>query len=342
MNSMDYRAVFDAFRGMKVLVIGDVMVDAYLWGRVERISPEAPVPVVSVERRESRLGGAANVALNLLALGAEPLLLSFTGDDPRGAEFASLLATAGLAGNGIIRLSDRPTTTKFRVFGNKVQMLRVDEEESESAGDEASESLIRRFDALMEARDLRAVIFQDYDKGVISPPLIRHVVDRAAARGIPVAVDPKHRNFLEYKDVDLFKPNLKEMREGLKLDQLTVGGELSAAAASLQERLRARMLMVTLADQGVYIRSHSATGLEEHHLPAHVRNISDVSGAGDTVISVAALGLAAGLAPRDIASLSNRAGGLVCERAGVVPVDRQELLREIETEQHRQRGHGQD
>ena len=313
----------------KVLIIGDVMVDSYLWGRVERISPEAPVPIVAVQKRESRLGGAANVALNIRAMGADATLLTVVGDDMKGREFGAMLSQSGISDAGVVYSHRRVTTTKFRIIGNLVQMLRVDEEMDHNLGPEDMENLIRKFDTLMEESHVDAIIFQDYDKGVISPELIDHVVARATEKGIPVAVDPKQRNFMEYKGVSLFKPNLKELREGMKLDHMPQDEALYAAASQLQEILGTEIILVTMSERGVYIRRKKDGRIEEHQVAAHVRSISDVSGAGDTVISLAALCLACGLGLEDIASISNRAGGLVCEQVGVVPVDRDRLLDEL-------------
>jgi len=305
------------------------MVDSYLWGQVERISPEAPVPIVAVQKRENRLGGAANVALNLRAMGASATLLTVVGDDMKGREFSALLNEAGISDAGVVYSHRRVTTTKFRVIGNKVQMLRVDEEVDHPLEQEDMELLLQRFDTLMAGQKVDAIIFQDYDKGVITPGLIRHVVDRAAERGVPVAVDPKQRNFDAYRGVTLFKPNLKELREGLKLDHSPQGEGLVAAASQVQDMLQARVVLVTLSEKGVYIRQRGPEGITEHQVPAHVRNISDVSGAGDTVISIAALCLGSGVGLMDLAAISNRAGGLVCEEVGVVPVNREHLLKEL-------------
>lgn len=329
MKKQAYIDLFDRFQRQHLLVIGDVMVDSYLWGQVERISPEAPVPIVAVQKRENRLGGAANVALNLRALGAAATLLTVVGDDMKGREFAAMLNEVGISDAGVVYSHRRVTTTKFRVIGNKVQMLRVDEEVDHPLVKEDMELMLQRFDALMSGAPVDAIIFQDYDKGVITPDFIAHVVKVASSKGIPVAVDPKQRNFMEYKGVSLFKPNLKELREGLKLDQQPQGEALIAATALVQEKLSASILLVTLSEKGVYIRRRAEEGIEEYRVPAHIRNISDVSGAGDTVISLAALCLGCGVDLRELAAISNRAGGLVCEEVGVVPVNREKLLAEL-------------
>jgi rfaE bifunctional protein kinase chain/domain len=238
-----YTDFFSSLKTKTILVIGDVMVDAYLWGKVDRISPEAPVPVVAVRKRENRLGGAANVALNIKAMGAEAILLSVVGDDVKGREFAALLEQAGLPSDGMIYSADRITTTKFRVIGNKVQLLRVDEESEEALNPREEEAISRRFSDLIGKQRIDAIVFQDYDKGVINPGLIRTVMKAAHQAGIPVAVDPKKKNFFEYKGVRLFKPNLKELREGLKLDQAPEGEKMEEAVSRLQAELQADIVM---------------------------------------------------------------------------------------------------
>jgi rfaE bifunctional protein kinase chain/domain len=331
MPRRDYHNVFEKFRQLKVMVIGDVMVDTYIFGKVERISPEAPVPVVSVEKRVSRLGGAANVALNLMSLGAEPVLCSVIGDDAKGEDFIQLLTEAGINPQGIIKSKNRLTTTKFRVIGNKTQMLRVDEEVIHDLNPADQASLINIIGDFIRSATLSAIIFQDYNKGVLTPDLITRVIEMAKTQGIAVAVDPKKKNFLHYNGAAFFKPNLKELREGLNRDiQINDKTGLQEAAAFLHKELGIKIIMTTLSEQGVFISSISDDGQAvQQILPAHIRNIADVSGAGDTVISVATLGLAAGLDPAEIAALSNLAGGLVCEEVGVVPVDRERLLNEV-------------
>lgn len=315
------------FEGLRVLVVGDVMLDTYIFGKVERISPEAPVPVVAVKERTSRLGGAANVALNLHALGAEPVMVSVIGNDPRAEEFAELCIKQQLNTSGLIRVNDRPTTTKFRVIGNNVQMLRVDEESTQPVTESDTEAMLQFVAKTLKSTKIDGVVFQDYDKGVISPRLIDQVVSMAHAQNIPVAVDPKKRNFLHYKKVDFFKPNLKELREGLNINPELF--ELEAAVANLQFMLDAQQVMVTLSEKGVYIRAKNTNDFVVHRYPAFLRNIADVSGAGDTVISVATLCLALRQPSWVTAYLSNLAGGLVCEEVGVVPVNKTKLQQEL-------------
>lgn len=322
--------LFASFENTRVLVIGDVMLDTYVWGNVNRISPEAPVPIVAVEKREVRLGGAANVALNLKSLGAEPVLCSVVGQDARGDEFSNLLQKDNMSTIGIIKSVDRKTTTKFRIIGNNTQLLRVDDETTTSLVPAEKEKLKQKINKILDEEAIRIIILQDYDKGVLDKEIIEFTVNLASSKNIPLAVDPKQKNFLSYKNVTLFKPNLKEINEGLNL---SVTGEdiqqVEAAVTQLQTILNADIIMNTLSENGVFIRWKENDTYKSSHLNAHIRNIADVSGAGDTVISVAALCLAEGLNPEDLTAVANLAGGLVCEEVGVVPIDKNRLHDEV-------------
>jgi rfaE bifunctional protein kinase chain/domain len=330
MPGRDYQQVFEQFTHQRVLVIGDVIVDAYLIGKVDRISPEAPVPVVSIEKKMNRLGGAANVALNLKALGSEPILCSVIGNDSQGKEFIDLLAAENISNEAILISNDRITTTKFRIIGNKAQMLRVDEEITDDLNPKDEAALIAKILDIIEKSLVHAIIFQDYNKGVLTPHLINSVIERAKDDLIPVSVDPKKKNFLQYKGVSLFKPNLKELREGLGREIRSDDAvSLTEAAMQLHKGQDINTVLITLSDEGMFIsRHHHFDSITQHLVPAHKRNISDVSGAGDTVISVASLCLACNLEPLEIATLANLAGGIVCEEAGVVPISRDKFLKE--------------
>lgn len=323
--------LFESFNNQKILVVGDVMIDSYLWGKVDRISPEAPVPVVAVKKRENRLGGAANVALNLKSLGAKPVLCSAIGDDSKGNEFVELLKNENLSFEGITKSSNRITTTKFRVFGNNSQLIRVDEEILSDLIKDDFDRLLSVIHHLMNKGDVKAIVFQDYNKGVLSKDLITKVIALANDKKIPVVVDPKKKNFGEFKNVSLFKPNLKELKEGLKMESVTVeNSELKYVVDKLHKQQNIKTILTTLSEKGVMISTKvSENKFEKHFIPAHIRTISDVSGAGDTVISVATLCLVAGLAPKNIASISNLAGGIVCEEVGVVPINKERLFNEV-------------
>lgn len=329
MQNPDYKKLFDSFNDLNVLIIGDVMIDSYLWGHVSRISPEAPVPVVAVDKRENRLGGAANVALNVKAMGANPILCSVVGNDPKGNEFISLLEEQQMETCGIVKSTNRITTTKFRVIGNKVQMLRVDEETDTDLNESDNSELLGKFRKVLDENSINVIIFQDYDKGIITKGLIQSIVSIAKEKGIPVSVDPKKKNFTNYKNVSLFKPNLKELKEGLNIEfDSKVRSELDKAAEQLNEILHADMLLITLSEDGVLIRYRNNGTNSASIIPSNVRSISDVSGAGDTVIGIASLCLAKNIDPEEMAFIANLAGGLVCERVGVVPVDKEQLYNE--------------
>lgn len=320
--------LFDAFGRQRVMIVGDVMVDAYLWGRVDRISPEAPVPIVAVHQRESRLGGAANVAINIQALGANPLLCSVIGKDRSGDELLALMRELGMDTAGMISSDTRVTTVKTRVIGNNHQLLRVDDEVLSPLGTKDQEILFDRILSLLDTQRPDVVVFEDYDKGVLGESLIRRIVEACRERSIPTAVDPKKNNFNHYHGVTLFKPNLSELKAGLKVDiDRTDANAIARVTEPFRQGHQIDKLLVTLSEAGVYY----ADGGNGEIIPAHVRNISDVSGAGDTVISVAALCLSLGVSTRTLAALSNLAGGLVCEKVGVVPVDKQQLLEEAST-----------
>jgi len=322
----------ELFKGLKVLVIGDIMLDTYIWGRAERLSPEAPVPVVEVEKRTSSPGGAANVAANLKSLGAIPLICSLTGDDQRAEELLKLIESQGISIQGILKDPARTTTTKFRIIANKTQLLRVDEETSTPLTADQTRRLLQRIRHLMENEKPAALIFQDYDKGVITPLLIEETIALAREKSIPVCVDPKRRNFMAYQKATLFKPNLKEFREGIGAvrESELQPEKLEREMTGLQEMLQCEILMVTLSDKGMALRYRENGQWIFSILPAEVRKVADVSGAGDTVISVAALGLAVGLNPVETALLANLAGGIVCEEVGVVPIAPEKLWKEYE------------
>ncbi|MDF9800865.1 rfaE bifunctional protein kinase chain/domain [Catalinimonas alkaloidigena] len=329
--------IFNAFRQLKVLIVGDVMLDAYIWGKAERISPEAPVPIVHVRKREKRLGGAANVALNVQAMGATPLLCAVIGDDHAGEDFINLLHAQNITAQGIIKSKKRLTTVKERVIAGSQQMLRVDSEDDELLCEDDRLSLLKRIKTLIPETDV--IIFQDYDKGVLSKELIQEVIALAQKHKVPTAVDPKRRNFLHYRKATLFKPNLKELREGLQAENLAIHKEKHETALTFEQaivqasdRLKALLevqsTFITMSERGVYIDTTFQEQEDKHIIPAHIRQISDVSGAGDTVISIAALCLALNLAPRLLAELANLGGGIVCEYTGVVSIQRDRLLEE--------------
>ena len=324
-ESGDIQQIFKSFNNLNVLIIGDVMIDTYIWGNVNRISPEAPVPIVSITKKENRLGGAANVALNIQSMGATPILCSVIGNDEGSKLFLDLLKVQKLSAEGIIKSKKRLTTIKTRVIGGNHQMLRVDDEIETSLATEEIDELLEKIKKLIISKKVDVIIFEDYDKGCITSDLIKESVAFAKQKNIPIVVDPKKKNFMSYNGVTLFKPNLKELKEGLKLDFDHNNIKLlEKVAAAFIKKQNIGTLLITLSEKGIYTHGSKTKTV----IPAHVRNISDVSGAGDTVISLAALCLALNLSPAITATLANLAGGLVCEKVGVVPIDKKQLLDE--------------
>lgn len=323
----DMKNLFNSFNGKKIMVVGDMMLDIYMNGKVERISPEAPVPIVSVTKTFSRLGGAANVAQNLKALGAEPILCSVIGKDEKSNDLISLMLEHNMNTSGIVKSYERITTTKVRIIGNNAQMLRVDTEDTFDLTEKEYDSLIDKISEIANTENIDGIILQDYNKGVLTERLIKEVISIANERNIPIGVDPKKKNFLAYQNATFFKPNLKELKEGIgisaKDDSIE---EIVNAADALQNRLNCRFIMTTLSERGVLIKDYETNTW--HHIPAHLRKIADVSGAGDTVLSVAMLCLICKEDAYNIAALSNLAGGLVCEEIGAVPINKERLFEE--------------
>lgn len=326
MDNSEIKQIFAKFSQMRVVVIGDAMVDTYMWGKVDRMSPEAPVPIVSVTKRENRLGGAANVSLNLKALGATPILFSVIGDDETGRIFKKLLEKRDLSSEGIFIDPQRITTLKNRIISKGQHIARVDEETTDIIKPDMEISVVVAIKKLIEKNSIDVIIFVDYDKGVITPTLFKAINNLALQKGIPTVVDPKKRNFLNYKNVSLFKPNFEEFVDGtgiaLKKGDLE---SLRIAADKFKRKQNFKLIFITLSELGVFI----SNGIKEQYFPAVIRHIADVSGAGDTVISVVSLAMAAGLQPKVMALMSNLAGGLVCEKLGVVPVDKEQLIKEM-------------
>lgn len=322
---MNYTELFNQFKGKRILVIGDVMIDSYLRGKVNRVSPEAPVPIVSLDKEEDRLGGAANVAVNLIAFDAKPIICSVVGSDKHGEDLVNLLEASDISGEGLVLSGTRKTTVKTRVIGNNQQLIRIDSEQTNPITELEELQLIDKVKQLIN-KGVDGIIFEDYNKGVLTPNCIEQIIRMANENDIITTVDPKKDNFLAYKNVTLFKPNLKELKEGLGIN-FTFSEEkdkFESAVSELEKQLNNSISFVTLSEHGVFIKGNE----KMHYVPAHVRNIADVSGAGDTVISVATLCLIAGLPLNVIAEISNIAGGLVCEKSGVVSIDKDQLLEE--------------
>jgi|TARA_B100001142_G_C14343825_1_gene659086 rfaE bifunctional protein kinase chain/domain len=318
MKKKEIKQLFDSFKNMTVLIVGDSMIDSYMWGKIERQSPEAPVPVVEIEKHENRLGGAANVARNIKSLGAEPILCSVIGDDYNGYELKKLLEQEKVTIDGIIHELGRKTTTKTRVISEDKHQLRIDEEQVKPINSE--EKLLTIVYENMQNTDV--IILQDYNKGVLTPKVIEDIIKKANKLEIPTIIDPKIKNFNSYRNCTIFKPNLKEIKIGCNINfNENDISEIKSATIDLLKKMNAEGILLTLSDKGICIQTEDRF----YHTKAEEREIIDVSGAGDTVISTAALCLAAKIDNLHLSQFANLSGGLVCEKVGVVPVDKSNL-----------------
>jgi rfaE bifunctional protein kinase chain/domain len=326
MDAATCKHLFDSFAKTKIGVVGDIMLDTYWWGSVDRISPEAPVPIVSLQRKETRVGGAANVALNLSSLGAPTTIFAVIGKDAEGKELSSLLQKEGINTSYINESDSRVTTNKVRVMGRNQQMMRLDHEHIHDITTAEEQSLLANFYSYVDTEKPSLIILEDYNKGVLTENIIHAVIDYCNQKGIPTAVDPKQKNFLAYKGCTIFKPNLKEVKEGLKIELGVVNSDnLYKVHQALQKALDHKISFITLSEHGVYFGMEGKQQL----IPTHIRNIADVSGAGDTVIAVASLTYAATKDMSLAAEIANIAGGLVCELVGTAPIDKNSLAAEV-------------
>jgi rfaE bifunctional protein kinase chain/domain len=323
----DFFKLFESFKEIKAGVIGDIMLDTYWWGHVERISPEAPVPVVSLDKREHRIGGAGNVALNLASLGAKVSTFSFIGNEEEGRLLEGLLRDHAIDTRYLVKSDSRITTVKARIISRNQQMMRLDSETTADLSVSEEDELIARVSAYLEKEKPQVILFEDYNKGVLTQRVIREVTELCKKRGVVTAVDPKRKNFFAYEGVTIFKPNLKEVKEGLNLllEDIHLAA-LKDIHAQLAERLKHAISFITLSEKGVFYEASSGSGI----VPSHVRNVADVSGAGDTVIAVASLVYAATKDIRLMAEMANIAGGLVCEEVGTMAIDKTRLMEECE------------
>jgi len=311
--------LFQSFRKQKIAVIGDVMIDKYIFGHVSRISPEYPVPVVDVTHENSRLGGAANVALNTHALGAETVLIGVTGKDSGRDALLALMREHGLESGMLLEDASRPTTSKTRILSQNHHITRVDHESREPLDAGTESRLLDMFGDV--AGTLDAVVLEDYNKGVLTESLISAVTGICRELGIPVLVDPKIKGFFAYGGCTVFKPNLSELAASLGIVLRNSDKEVEEACLMLRERLEADSFVVTRSEQGMTVYNGSFT-----HIPATSLKVADVSGAGDTVISVLALGAAAGLDLVTSTKIANLAAGTVCQEVGAVPVRPEKLF----------------
>lgn len=317
---MNAAKLLERVRGEAVAVVGDLMLDRFVWGRVSRISPEAPVPVVEVERESFHLGGAANVARNLASLGVKPLLLGVVGIDEASNQLRAALQERGLSDNAVLGDKSRRTTVKTRIIAGSQQVVRADWESIDDL-DEEMES--RALAALTEIIDpARALVLSDYAKGTLTPRIIERALELAKANGIPVLVDPKLRRYRLYKGVTLVTPNLYEAERFAGLAVHT-DEDIAIAARSILDELGCTAVLITRGEQGMTLFEADQSPL---HIPTLAREVFDVSGAGDTVIAAAALALAAGATLPEAAELANRAAGVVVGKLGTATVEPSELL----------------
>ncbi|MCX7954124.1 MAG: D-glycero-beta-D-manno-heptose-7-phosphate kinase [Bacteroidales bacterium] len=323
----DYREVINNFSKFNILVVGDVMLDEYIYGDVERISPEAPIPVVNIKNKQQRLGGAANVALNIRSLGATVSLCSVIGNDANSEIIVNLCRQNNIKTNFVFS-DNRPTTVKTRIISQRQHLLRIDNENDDILNDNEENKFIKTLNHLLSSENFNAVIFEDYDKGVLTKNSISFLIDYCNKNSIVTTVDPKFRNFNYYANCTLFKPNFKEFSRGignLRLNKNNIN-ELTNFVNNFRIQNSIKIILITLSEKGMLI----VTDNETHYLPTQVIEVADVSGAGDTVISISTLCLLAGLSVYDIAFVSNVAAGIVCQKIGVVPITANELLNHLQ------------
>jgi D-glycero-beta-D-manno-heptose-7-phosphate kinase len=306
-------------RSKKVLVIGDLMVDQYLMGDVTRISPEAPVPVIEVKGESLKFGGAANVALNILSLGCIPILVGIIGKDRMGDEFLKLMSECGIDTRGILVSSHRPTTVKTRIIGQSQHIARVDRENKEYLNKDEEIQLNEIIESIISQSD--SIILEDYNKGVLTKNIIEQTINLANTNDILITVDPKFINFMLYKKVTMFKPNIKETEEALAT-KIQNDADLEKAGKILLEKLNNENILITKGSKGMSLFSKDGS---IRHIPTGARKVADVSGAGDTVISTLTAALMGGASKEEAVTLSNFAAGIVCEEVGIIPVDLSKL-----------------
>jgi D-glycero-beta-D-manno-heptose-7-phosphate kinase len=322
------RNPFIEFQNKKILIIGDVMIDRYLYGNVNRISPEAPVPVLEKTTVEDRLGGAANVAFNIASMGAIPIVASVIGNDAESKILIKLfkkgIGSKKFTSDLLVGSNERMTTLKMRLLADSQQLIRVDQENTFDLTKNEEKNFISRLKEYIKKTKIDAIIFQDYNKGVLTKNVIEEITKLSTQKNIPITVDPKKKNFLQYQNCTLFKPNLKEIRESVPFAVYPEIESLRKASRFLKEKLQHSLTMITLSSKGLYLDD----GIQDIILPTTPRNISDVSGAGDTVISLATLALSCNWDMKKIGILCNMGGGQVCEEIGVVPINLENLAKE--------------
>lgn len=316
----DFTALLDRARDLNILVAGDLMLDRFVHGSVDRISPESPVPVLAIEREDFMPGGAGNVLINVQALGAKAVVFAVCGDDAAGAQLRALGTQAGADMAGVITDPSRPTTQKTRYVARGQQLLRSDVEKTHALNAAIEEKLLAGITAALPR--VKAVVLSDYGKGVLSPALIAAIIGAATKAGVPVLVDPKGRDYAKYKGASVVTPNRRELAEACDMPPLKKDAEIETAALDLILRSGVQAVVATRSEDGLSVIE---PGKPVRHFPVHVREVFDVSGAGDTVIATIAVALAAGAVLADAARLANIAGGIAVGKAGTTPVTADEL-----------------
>ncbi len=309
--------------GKRIAVIGDVMLDRYYWGSVSRVSPEAPVPVIDLERETYHLGGAANVAANLSTLGASPILCGIVGRDQAGDTFRKAAESLGISHEGLFTDTSRPTTVKTRIIGNNQQIARLDAEVRDAIAPDGEKFIL---DVLTSESGLSGIIFEDYNKGTLTPGMISKVLAFAHERRIPVFVDPKFDNFFNFEGATVFKPNKKEAAQAIGFS-LKTKDDIARSGQLLLEKTKAENILLTLGADGMMLFERDG---QVRSVPTHARKVSDVSGAGDTAIATLAAMVAAGGTVAEAATIANYAAGVVCEQPGIVSISPKELIESIE------------
>ncbi len=313
LSSIRLQSYLDSLKGAEIAVVGDVMLDRYFWGHVHRVSPEAPVPVIDVERESAHLGGAANVATNLLGLGAVPVLCGVVGPDSAGEQIRELCHEAGLPTDAIAVSAERPTTTKTRIIGNNQHIARLDHETRAHVSQLVADDILER---IAQHANLKGIILEDYDKGLLSPTLISAVIQLGRTRQIPVFVDPKHRHFFDFVGCTVFKPNKKEASDALGMPLSTME-EVEKAGRTLRNTLKCDNVLITLGAAGMVLIENDGT---LSTVPTRAMKVSDVSGAGDTVIATLGAMMSVGVPVREAAALANVAAGHVVGEPGIVAI----------------------
>jgi len=326
MNKKIALNVFDNVADKEVCVIGDLMLDLYYFGEVKRISPEAPVQVFEKIKSEPKLGGAANVGLNIKSLGAKPYMIGVIGKDEEGKIIKNIFNEIGMTTEGIIEIEERPTTCKTRVIASSHHLIRIDSESKKDISKDSEQKILNLLDK--KIKDFQVIILQDYNKGVLTKNLISAIIKLANDNDVKVLVDPKFDNFFEYENVFVFKPNRKELQDAFGKTPKSLS-ELDAISEELINRINCNNLVLTLGEHGLRLYEKNGDKIIKDSIETKARNVADVSGAGDTVISTLAVCLACGASVKDSVTIANFAAGIVVEEVGIVPIDKNRLINKI-------------